>query len=74
MAEPYTDNPAVAAQLRQLLAERENAVAYENEGRVEAIDKQLDSLGYKPDKKPAKAEGNGPTGRGPGRPKKTVEG
>ena len=55
MAEPYTDNPAVAAQVRQLLAERENAEAYGQTSRLEAIDKQLQGLGVKPDKKLAKA-------------------
>ena len=42
-----------AAQVRQLLAERENAVAYEQETRVAAVDKQLAELGYK---RPGQAE------------------
>jgi hypothetical protein len=50
-----TDNPQVAAQLRQLLAERENAVAYGQTTRVEAVDKQLATLGYKTEKQAAKA-------------------
>ena len=33
------------AQVDQLLAERENAVAYEQQTRVDAVDKQLDGLG-----------------------------
>jgi hypothetical protein len=43
-----------AGQIRQLLAERENAVAYEQTDRIAAIDKQLSGLGYKP-KQAAKA-------------------
>ena len=39
-----------AAQVRQLLAERENAVLYGQETRVEAIDKQLKEFGVKPEK------------------------
>jgi hypothetical protein len=39
-----------AAQVRQLQAERVNAVAYGQETRVEAIDKQLKELGVKPEK------------------------
>jgi hypothetical protein len=50
-----TDNPQVAAQLRQLLAERENAVAYGQTTRIEAVDKQLATLGYKSEKQAAKA-------------------
>jgi hypothetical protein len=45
-----------AGQVRQLLAERENAVAYGQETRVEAIDKQLKQLGVKPKAKAAKVE------------------
>lgn len=43
-----------AGQIRQLLAERENAVAYEQTDRIAAVDKQLSGLGYKP-KQAAKA-------------------
>lgn len=39
----------VAAQIRQLLAERANAVAYRNTTRIHAVDKQLTELGYQPD-------------------------
>ena len=42
-----------AAQVRQLLAEHENADAYGQTTRVEAVDKQLAELGYK---RPAQAE------------------
>lgn len=42
-----------AAQVRQLLAERETAEAYGQTTRVEAADKQLAELGYK---RPAQAE------------------
>jgi hypothetical protein len=45
--EPFTDNPQLAAQVRQLLAERENAVAYEQSTRIDAVDKQLKELGYR---------------------------
>jgi ferredoxin-NADP reductase len=56
-----------AAQVRQLQAERENAVAYGQETRIEAIDKQLKELGVKPKKakvekvepEPEKAEPEG---------------
>lgn len=74
MAEPFTDNPQVAAQVRQLLAERENAVAYENTGRVAAVDKQLAELGYVPDKKPAKDDAKVPRGRTARGPSTTAEG
>jgi hypothetical protein len=63
---PYQVVPQVA----QLLAERENAVAYENDVRVAAIDRQLASLGHQvkaPEaaKKAAveKPEAPGPEGR-----------
>lgn len=46
---PYQQAP----QIRQLLAERENAEAYGQTTRVEAIDKQLEGLGYK---RPSQAE------------------
>lgn len=46
-----------AAQVRQLLAERENAVAYEQTDRVAAVDKQLEGLGYKSEKQAVKAAG-----------------
>jgi len=46
---PYQQAP----QVRQLLAERENAEAYGQTTRVEAVDKQLAGLGYK---RPAQAE------------------
>jgi hypothetical protein len=39
-----------AAQVRQLQAERVNAVIYGQETRVEAIDKQLKEFGVKPEK------------------------
>jgi hypothetical protein len=42
-----------AAQVRQLLAERETAEAYGQTTRVEAADKQLAELGYK---RPGQAE------------------
>ena len=42
-----------AAQVRQLLGERETADAYGMTTRVEAVDKQLASLGYK---RPGQAE------------------
>lgn len=42
-----------AAQVRQLLAERENAEAYGQTERLAAVDKQLKGLGYK---RPAQAE------------------
>ena len=38
----------IASQVRQLLAERENAVGYGQETRIEAIDKQLKELGVTP--------------------------
>lgn len=40
----------LAGQVRQLLAERENAVAYEMTDRVESIDLQLVEFGYDPKK------------------------
>lgn len=43
-----------ATQVAQLLAERVNAVAYGQVSRMEAIDKQLASLGYTDHKKAAK--------------------
>jgi len=42
-----------ANQVRQLLGERENAVAYGQQTRVDAVDKQLAELGYK---RPVQAE------------------
>jgi len=39
-----------AAQVRQLQAERVNAVAYGQGTRIEAIDKQLNEFGVKPEK------------------------
>ena len=64
-----------AAQVRQLLNERELAVAYGQTTRVEAVDKQLAELGYTPPDKADKADKaeKGPKGRG-GRPKSTTEG
>lgn len=55
---PLSESYQVAGQLRQLLAERENAEAYGMTTRIEAVDKQLAELGYKHDKaeKGAKAE------------------
>jgi len=44
-----------AAQVRQLLAERDNAKAYGMTTRVEAADKQLAALGYTTQKKAEKA-------------------
>ena len=44
-----TDIPAPQQQaglIRQLLAERKNVVAYDNEVRVKQIDRQLKNLGY----------------------------
>jgi hypothetical protein len=49
-----------AAQVRQLLAERANAVAYDQQTRVDAVDKQLAELGVTPEMvsgKTAKAGG-----------------
>lgn len=43
-----TESPKVAGQVRQLLAERANAIAYGMTTRVEACDKQLKTLGYRP--------------------------
>jgi len=75
MAEPYTDNPQLAAQIRQLLAERENADAYGQETRLEAIDKQLKELGFKSDKQAAKAvDDDGPKGRSGKGKQQTTEG
>lgn len=55
--EPVTTSPQAAGQLRQLLAERENAEAYGQTTRLEAVDKQLAELGYSVEKsKVAKAE------------------
>jgi hypothetical protein len=52
-----------SAQVRQLLAERENADAYGQTTRVEAIDKQLAGLGYtKPEQAPKKVA-EAPQGR-----------
>jgi hypothetical protein len=48
---PYQQAP----QVRQLLAERENAKAYGQTTRVEAVDKQLAELGYKTEKQAEKA-------------------
>jgi hypothetical protein len=46
-----------AGHVRQLQAERLNAVAYGQETRIEALDKQLEQFGIKPEKKKAeKAE------------------
>jgi hypothetical protein len=45
-----------AGLVRQLLAERENAVGYGQETRIQAIDKQLKDLGVKPPKKAERAE------------------
>jgi hypothetical protein len=44
-----------AAQVRQLVQERENAEAYGQTTRVEAVDKQLAELGYKTPKGAEKA-------------------
>lgn len=44
-----------AGQVRQLLNERANAVAYGQTTRMEAVDKQLAALGYKSEKQAAKA-------------------
>ena len=52
-----------AAQVRQLLAERENADAYGQATRLAAIDKQLASLGWtKPEEAPKKVA-DAPQGR-----------
>lgn len=54
---PYQVAPQVAA----LNAERENAVAYGNETRVEQIDRQLEHLGVKKEaaaKRAAASEGD----------------
>lgn len=51
----------IAPQVAQLQAERENAVAYGNDTRVEAIDRQLAEYGAKQDaaeKRAAAAEGD----------------
>jgi hypothetical protein len=46
-----------AAQIRQLQAERANAVAYGQQTRIDAVDKQLAEFGVKPESdKPKKAE------------------
>lgn len=45
----------LAPQVRQLLAERENAEAYGQASRLEAVDKQLAELGYKRPAQAAKA-------------------
>lgn len=73
MAEPYTDNPQLAAQVRQLLAWRENAVVYGQTDQIESADKQLKALGYKEPKKAAKVDDDGPTGRS-AKKKTTTEG
>jgi hypothetical protein len=44
-----------ANQIRQLLNERANADAYGQSTRVEAVDKQLEQLGYKTEKQAEKA-------------------
>jgi hypothetical protein len=46
-----------AAQVRQLLAERENAVAYKQGTTVDRVDKQLAELGYKTPKGAEQAAG-----------------
>jgi hypothetical protein len=48
-----------AGLVRQLLAERENVVAYGNEPRVKEIDRQLADLGYEAEK-PVKVEKDEP--------------
>jgi len=56
----------VAPQVAQLRAERENAVAYGNEARVNQIDRQLSDLGVKQEaaeKRAAAAEGDEGTKR-----------
>jgi hypothetical protein len=49
MADDKTETPDLpyqqAGQVEQLRRERENAVAYGQESRVAAVDKQLDALG-----------------------------
>jgi hypothetical protein len=45
-----------AAQVRQLQAERVNAVLYGQETRIEAIDKQLKAFGMKPEQVKAEPE------------------
>jgi hypothetical protein len=52
-----------AAQVRQLLAERENAEAYGQETRLGAIDKQLAGLGYTEPEKAPKKVADAPQGR-----------
>jgi hypothetical protein len=52
-----------SAQVRQLLAERENADAYGQTTRLEAVDKQLAELGWsKPEEAPKKVA-EAPQGR-----------
>lgn len=47
MAKESAASPQASPQLAQLLAERENAEAYGQTTRLEAVDKQLAELGYK---------------------------
>jgi hypothetical protein len=61
-----------AGLVRQLLAERENAVAYGQKDRVEAADKQLAELGYsEPEKEPRQGRESAPAGRS-SRPQSTA--
>jgi hypothetical protein len=52
-----------AGLVRQLLAERENVVAYGNEPRVKQIDRQLADLGYEKPKPARVARDEPPQGR-----------
>ena len=63
-----------AGQVRQLLAEREVAMAYGQTSRVDAANKQLAALGYtdpKPPKADPEPEKTPPQGR-QGRPRQTT--
>lgn len=77
-----SDTPyQLAPQIKQLQAERENAVAYGNETRVEQIDRQLADLGVKAkaaEKRAAASEDTGkqtaPKGRRSAAQAQTAEG
>jgi|GEM_PF-3787911 len=55
----------VAGQVRQLLAERANAEAYGNTGRMAAVDTQLAQLGYCPPPEEPQAVDTPPVGGAP---------
>jgi hypothetical protein len=70
-AESLGVNYQQAGQVRQLLAERANAVAYKKLDRVASIDDSLDAIGYTGDREAGASGQPGPLGR-TSRPDKTL--